>query len=239
MAINNSHEYFPPKKGMFAWKKEIIKRLSYLVWKRKLIRCGVNSEAQLDILDAGCGPGFLLKSLNNWFPNANIYGGDINKFYASNSKHISDSNVVVFNSENLPFKNFVFDVIFSLQVVEHLHKPREFFQACSEMIKPNGYLIISTPNPACISSKILGDDWQGIKEDHISLKYPNEWRIILRKMGFTIISDGTTGLSGIKFMRLFPFNLIDRIPLFLFGFFPWMRGESYMAIAKNMRQDVL
>jgi SAM-dependent methyltransferase len=121
----------------------------------------------------------------------------------------------------------------ALQVVEHLERPQAFFEEAHRVLKHGGLLIIATPNPEGIPAKMLGKKWQGFRYDHISLKTPSEWRDLLKEVGFTILNDGTTGLTGFKVLQILPFALINWIPMAIFGFFPWYKGESYMAVFRK------
>ena len=103
-------------------------------------------------------------------------------------------------------------------------------------MKKEGLLIISTPNPNGIPARVLKNKWQGFRFDHISLKTPEQWRDILLNSGFLILDDGTTLLTGFKILQKLPFALINWIPMAIFGYFPWYKGESYMVIAKKISQ---
>jgi hypothetical protein len=65
------------------------------------------------------------------------------------------------------------------------------------------------------------------------LKTPLEWQKLLYKLGFEILEDGTTGLTGFKIFQKFPFALINWILMVIFGFFPWQKGESYMVVTRK------
>lgn len=102
------------------------------------------------------------------------------------------------------------------------------------MLKANGLFLIATPNPCGFPAQILKKKWRGFSPEHISLKTPYEWRNILEDYGFNILEEGTTGITGFKILRLLPFALINWVPMAIFGFFPWYKVESYMAIAREI-----
>ncbi len=52
--------------------------------------------------------------------------------------------------------------------------------------------------------------------------------------GFQIFDDGTTGLTGFRILQKLPFAFINWIPMAIFGYFPWYKGESYMAVARRI-----
>jgi SAM-dependent methyltransferase len=54
----------------------------------------------------------------------------------------------------LPFSNPSFDIVYSIEVIEHLRCPYDFIDECYRILKPNGILIISTPNTLSLNSKL-------------------------------------------------------------------------------------
>ena len=134
-------------------------------------------------------------------------------------EYLQKTKLVRCDAHDLPFSNESFDVIVSLQVIEHLKKPESFFKETKRVLKKEGVLIISTPNPSGIPARVLKHKWQGIRFDHISLKTPEQWREILNNSGFLILDDGTTLLTGFKILQKPPFALINWIPMAIFGYF--------------------
>ncbi|MFZ5908144.1 MAG: class I SAM-dependent methyltransferase [Nitrospirota bacterium] len=235
MEIRRNSPYLPKNK-IRNYITGIKRKVAYRVWKRKLKKYGnFNKQSVFKLLEVGCGPGYFLQCAEKWFPNSEMYGLDLDESLIQfASSHLRRASLITHDGQNLPFPDETLDLVCSLQVVEHLEKPEEFFLEAYRIVKRNGHLIIATPNPAGIPAKILGKKWQGHRFDHISLKTPQEWSNIIHKSGFKILDDGSTGLTGIKILQIFPFALINWIPMAIFGYFPWYKGESYMVIAKKM-----
>ncbi|MGQ9847421.1 MAG: class I SAM-dependent methyltransferase, partial [Bacteroidales bacterium] len=193
--------------------------------------------SKIKILDVGCCEVFLLKCMDRWFPKSEFYGLDANdeKLKLALQK-LKRTKILKHDAHKLPFPNNSFDVISALQVLEHLTEPELFLYECNRVLKSNKFLLIATPNPTGIPAKILKKKWHGYISEHISLKSPMGWNEILKKCGFSVIEEGTTGLTGFKILRIFPFALINWLPMAIFGFFPWYLGESYMAVAKKQNE---
>jgi 2-polyprenyl-3-methyl-5-hydroxy-6-metoxy-1,4-benzoquinol methylase len=62
--------------------------------------------------------------------------------------HFRSGNILNFNS---PHK---FDVIIIAEIIEHVAHPDQFLKKISEMVKPGGYIIMSTPNGAYFLNKL-------------------------------------------------------------------------------------
>ena len=56
-------------------------------------------------------------------------------------------------NEPLPFDDQCFDVIYTIEVMEHLHRPYDLLKECFRVLKPGGSLIASTPNILNLQSR--------------------------------------------------------------------------------------
>ena len=228
-----------PQQGIFSSARQLLKSLrksiSYRTIFRKLHKHDlIDRHKGMTIVEAGCGAGYLLESLESAFPASLIVAGDYSEELIRYSQNkVQRALLIQFDATALPLKNDVADLLFSLQVIEHLSAPNYFLQECARVLRPGGILVISTPNPASVCAKILKESWQGFKTDHISLRSPHAWRAAITRAGFAIVEDGTTGLTGFPVLRIFPLSLLNYIPMAVWGFFPWYSGESYVVIARK------
>lgn len=102
------------------------------------------------VLDAAAGQGFLSKKLFEL--GFEVYPVDINplQFFFNKLK----CEKVDLNRE-LPFKNNFFDLIVSVESIEHLENPWDFIKELYRVLKPGGRLILTTPNITNIFSRLL------------------------------------------------------------------------------------
>jgi len=98
------------------------------------------------VLDIGCGDGFLGNKIKRSV-NCEIYGTDISEsaLKQARSKGLKTKQT---NSEKLPFKDNTFDLVVAGEIIEHLVDPDLFLQEINRVLKPNKYLILTTPNLA-------------------------------------------------------------------------------------------
>ena len=206
--------------------------LNYRHYKNALVRFGrFNPEEEKKILEVGCGPGYLLNFLGKLFPQWKITGLDFDQRLLDEAATRARNSMLIHgNAERLPFCKSQFDALISLHNIEHLYRPERFIAEAYRVLEPGGVLLLATPNPHGIGAKLMGQKWGGYREDHVSLKPPNEWRFLLKQEGFTPLQERTTLLTGIPAFRWFPLNLVNWGLLVLFGAFPWKHGEAYVSV---------
>ena len=118
-----------------------------------------------DILDVGCGGGLLAEALHDF--GANVTGIDaagpgiqVAKIHAKeNNKNISYFEKT---AEELNKKNSEsFDIITCLEVLEHVPDPKELVNTCINLLKPKGFLFLSTinKNPRSWLTAIVGAEY--------------------------------------------------------------------------------
>ena len=59
----------------------------------------------------------------------------------------------------IPFADAEFDVVYLMQVFEHLRDPHGFMQELARILKSGGMLYLAVPNSASIWRKIFGNNW--------------------------------------------------------------------------------
>lgn len=129
------------------------------------------------VLDLGCRIGdgtYILKDLCKI-----IVGVDIDKKaldYAKNYYFAENIRYFISDACNLSFKSNSFDVVVSLEVIEHILNQDRFLLEIKRVLKNNGIAIISTPNRDII--KIQGSTSNPTHIKELSFK---EFKLILSK----------------------------------------------------------
>eukprot|EP01133_Synstelium_polycarpum_P005754 gene5754-6661_t len=127
----------------------------------------------LKIIDIGCGAGLLTESLGRL--GADVVGLDAadNNISMAISHARLDSKLsakldnntmsyMVTTIENhVETNNEAYDIVCSLEVIEHVENPRQFVKMCTMALKPGGSLFMSTINktPLAYLTHILGAEY--------------------------------------------------------------------------------
>lgn len=122
---------------------------------QQLVRSGSATEhpdrplAGLNVLDIGCGGGILSEALA--LRGAAVHGVDVvHQNIGIARTHASDSGFdiryEVNNAETLAANGDTYDVVFNMEVVEHVARLDTFMTACCALVKPGGHMFVATIN---------------------------------------------------------------------------------------------
>ncbi|GAB6056785.1 hypothetical protein JCM15415_21010 [Methanobacterium movens] len=110
----------------------------------------IENKKKGKVLDIAAGFGNLSYQLNK--RGFDVCAGDIDpsKFVP---KHIVCKKVDA--NRELPWKNEEFDYVISVETIEHLENPWKFIREIHRVLKPEGTLIITTPNVESLLSRLF------------------------------------------------------------------------------------
>ncbi|MEO6903114.1 MAG: class I SAM-dependent methyltransferase [Bacteroidia bacterium] len=106
-----------------------------------------STSTALTILDYGCGTGWLSNLLSKY---ARVTGIDISeRAIQSATKKYNHIRFLSFDasSKELPeLQGEKFDIIVSSEVIEHVQDQKNYINNIMQLLKPNGFLVLTTPN---------------------------------------------------------------------------------------------
>lgn len=161
------------------------------------------------VLDAACGEGYGSMLLSQ--KALKVIGLDIDEktiARANDSYDKPNLSFVVGSIEKLPFDDDTFDAIISYETIEHVDDimQRSFLREIHRVLKPAGWLLMSTPNKAVYTDLV-----NGINKFHIKEFYVQEYIDFLKDLfsnirifcqypetGYFIVSDNQEGHIKIK-----------------------------------------
>ena len=137
-------------------------------------------------LDVGCANGIFLTVLPNTFEK---YGIEFSEEAVEMGRQKFGLNIQIGKLSEVSYQDRYFDTIHMRAVIEHMESPRKQLEAANRLLKPDGWLIVSTtPN--------IGGPIGSLYRERARLVYPKEHIYyftrgtlsqMLKKTGFTPI----------------------------------------------------
>jgi len=108
------------------------------------------------MIDLGCGDGEITLMFKEELKAREVYGVDIDEqAVALARKRGIEAYIADLSKDSLPFPNEFFDLVLSLEVIEHLANPDNMLKEAYRVLRKGGYLLISTPNLASWINRLL------------------------------------------------------------------------------------
>lgn len=162
------------------------------------------------VLDAGCGTGRGTAALAGH--HADVVAIDIGLKLAAAARRRCACRPAVGNVMSLPFSDATFDVVLSMEVIEHLPDPALAVKEFGRVLKKGGHLVLSTPNwlwqaPVRLASALRLRPYDGLE----NFLAPRELRAAARNAGLTVLEHRGIHLLPFQIRPIQPFlRYMDR-----------------------------
>ncbi len=189
--------------------------------------------AQGKIAEFGCGEGY---GMNLLLPKADVYLA-MDKFPTAIGEEITDK--VIFKQMKFPKWGGVpqsyFDFVVTFQVIEHINEDSEFTMRLSQLLKPGGKLILTTPN---IKTSLTRNPFHVREYTHDQLEkvlapyFTNldMQGVFLKERSMAYYQENKASVE--KFKKLDPLDLEHKLPA-------WMLRKPYDLLNRWNRRKLL
>ncbi|OIP01901.1 MAG: hypothetical protein AUJ97_06615 [Bacteroidetes bacterium CG2_30_32_10] len=181
-------------------------------------------------LDFGCGEGAFSQRLKDFGCKVDACEIDIKQVKAK----VDNLIYLDLNKENI-VDNFErkYDCIIAMEVIEHIENPWKYMRDMKNLLKQDGFILISTPNISNFASRLrffmrgsfLGFEKNDLEYGHITpLNYFSLEHLFIT-LDFEILAKSPAGAFPILFFvnpSIFYFLRNTILPLF----YPFMRGDK-------------
>ncbi|MFH0831790.1 MAG: class I SAM-dependent methyltransferase [archaeon] len=128
-------------------------------------------QANLKVLDAGCGEGHLLEAIYQKNPKLKLYGVDVTKIALSSTKKRlkGKAKISMQDITKLKFPKGYFDIIICSDALEHIFDYNQAVSNLKNAAKNKGIIIVSYPNELnLIISRFLMGITPAKAQDHVN-----------------------------------------------------------------------
>lgn len=161
------------------------------------------------VLDVGCGAGLLTEPLARLGGAVTGVDAAPENIEAAKAHAAGQGLAIDYVAGDIAALNLgAFDLITSMEVVEHVTDPSAFIDALAARLAPNGLLILSTPNRTAASRLLLVEGAERIgmvprgTHDWDKFLKPEELTLIVEAAGLEVIDTTALSLSPAKGFKL-------------------------------------
>lgn len=109
------------------------------------------------VLDYGCGQAGSLVDFHS--RGVRISGAEIAAHVVDACRNHGLDVRQVQDPDSVPFEDGVFDVVYLMQVFEHLRNPHLFMNELARVLRPGGILYLAIPNSRSFWRRVFGKNW--------------------------------------------------------------------------------
>ncbi len=212
--------YPPLQRVFYALLHTVFLRSWYVRRELRELIGSLPRSTRVDVLDAGTGFGQYAYYIARAFPDARILAVDIKADYLENARRFVVRTPVrdriEFEEHDLTVLDLdrSFDLIVSVDVMEHIEDDRRVFRNFARVLKEGGHVIINTPSDLG-GSDVAGDEDTGFIDEHVRPGYNmDELRARLKEAGLepvrALYTYGTYGSRAWRLLIKRPMQMLDR-----------------------------
>jgi len=216
-------------RNIFAFNAFVMARYQQVV---KLIPQKSNQK----VLDIGCGDGVLL----SFMEKGNLFGVDLDQSSLNYGASRVKAKFIQAPADKLPFKANFFDIVLATEIIEHLSQPEKLIQEAKRVLKPEGYLILTTPlkQPGKLADKLHVQEFSPTELKN--LLHPH-FQLITITQSHPLCFKKIYTLTLFKFGRFYfePFKWLINLWVFVTGLNPFnlRLGQSSQLFALAKKYD--
>ena len=153
------------------------------------------------LLDIGCGTGgFLAVARSATWQGQGIEIGCASARFASETLGLSVMQGTLYQFE-APAQSY--DAMSMIEVIEHLERPVDALRIARELLRPDGVLLVTTPNFDSLYRRLFGSRWWVVncEDEHIVLFSRASLVGMLEENGFEVVTQRVCGIDILGMLR--------------------------------------
>lgn len=161
--------------------------------RRKLAFVQTHLARGSRLLDAGANFGHFLKEAGGYYEASGFELSPAAVAWSQKTFGVSNRVGSIYSP---PAEGAPWDGITCWDVIEHLAEPQEALQRVRDLLRPQGWLFVSTPDSGSMVARGLGRRWHYLDPvQHITVFSRSNLRTLLEHTGFEVVRMGALGHS--------------------------------------------
>ncbi len=158
---------------------------------QRLIRTAagyVRRDERVRLLDVGSSTGLFLETVRKTFPEWILTGVEASASAAELARGESGARIIqgMFETaEDIPGGQ---DIVAMLDLIEHVRSPLEIICKANQSLKPQGILVLTTPNINSWTSRLFRTHWWSFRCMHTLYFSPLSMKQVLARGGFRVVA---------------------------------------------------
>ena len=160
------------------------------------------------LLDYGCGAAPYLAYFHARGVQAS--GAEISSTIVGACRRAGLDVALIERSDQIPFPALEFDIVYTMQVIEHITRPHQFFGEIHRILRPGGALYLAMPNALSHWRRVFGPNWVTgwFAPFHVFVYSLSAVRILAQAHGFEVVRSWSA--TSDSWMRLNLRAVLDR-----------------------------
>ena len=183
-----SHEYFvSPDCRQCGYSEYLSDASNHRLTFRNRLKYLPKPVQSSRLLDVGAATGFFVEQarLNGW----EAVGIEPSTWASEYARSVLGQPVVTGTLSEASFAYGSFDLVTMWEVIEHLPNPRATVQGLASLLKPGGYLALTTPDAGSLVARLAGHRWLGWRKvpEHLFFFDRHTLTRLLSSAGFEVV----------------------------------------------------
>lgn len=159
-------------------------------------------------LDVGCGAGLLAEPLARLGATVTAIDAAAELIDAAVAHAAGQGLAIDYRHAAVEDMEGTFDLVTSMEVIEHVADPQAFLQGLADRLAPGGLMILSTPNRTALSRLLMVTIAENIGQipkathDHAKFITPDELKAMMKAAGLAIIDCEGIAFSPLRGLHL-------------------------------------
>ncbi len=147
----------------------------------------LDAGEETSVLDVGASTGLFLDTVREVFPHWKLSGVEPSTDAVKKCEEMFDISLRQGVFESIEIAPETHDVVTMLDLIEHIHNPMHVIDAANRCLKPNGLLVITTPNIESWTARFFGRRWWSFRLMHTLYFSPLSIQQMLARGGFRVV----------------------------------------------------